>query len=238
MQARQELAKETTGMTSTADYLKQVQLFAGMSDDQRERIAAACRRRVYGGRVHLFFQGDPGSLLYIVVRGGVKIYRSAAGSGQETTLALMTAGDFFGEMALLIGGTRTATAMTIAEETELLLLDQESFYAVLRDSFELTRALLHNLAQRLNQTSENLVAVTSDSSLSRVAKLLLARADLASGRLCPPLSQEEIAHLVGVRRETVARNLHRLEKNNILKRNRGHIVVLDRARLEQVSRYG
>lgn len=222
-------------MPSVADLLKKVQLFADLDDAQRERIASACRRRVVRGRVHLFYQGDPGAQLYIVLRGGVKIYSEAETLGQETTLALLTEGELFGDMALLTGGERTASAITISEETELLLLDQASFHAVLKDSFEMTMELLRNLATRLKQTNENLVTMASNSSLSRVAKLLLARVN-EDGRLCPPLSQEEIANLIGVRRETVARNLAKLEEGRCLKRNRGNIVITDRTRLERLAR--
>lgn len=223
-------------MNTIAHHLKQVRLFADLTDAQREHIASACRRRAYRGRVHLFYEGDPDGLMYFVLRGGVKIYSEGEGGGPETTLALLTEGDFFGEMALLTGGHRTASAVTIAEENELLLLEQSNFHAVLRESFELTTQLLRSLASRLKKSNENLVTLTSNSSLSRVAKLLLARADAVSGLLCPPLSQEEIAHFIGVRRETVARNLARLEATHCLKRNRGQIVILDRARLENIAR--
>lgn len=222
-------------MSTGADLLKRVPLFAGLSETQRERIANTCRRRTYRSREHIFFQGDPGSLMYIVVRGGVKIYNNSEDGTQETTLALLGPSDFFGEMALLTTGERTASAVTIADDTELLILDQVTFYSDLRESFELTRALLQNLANRLKTANENLVALASDSSLSRVAKLLLMRADLKTGQLSPPLSQEEIANLVGVRRETIARNLAKLEAGGALKRNRGNIVILDRAHLERVA---
>lgn len=225
-------------MTTTAGYLKQVPIFADLTDSQCERIAAACRVRTYRGRVHLFFQGDPSGLLYIVKRGGVKIYHDNDSGEQETTLALLTEGDIFGEMALLTGCERSASAVTVAEETELLQLDQASFYEVMQESFELTKALLRNLALRLSQTNANLVAIASESSTARVAKLVLARADALSGKLCPPLSQEEIANLIGVRRETVARNLARMEENGILKRNRGNMVVVNWTRLERVARNG
>jgi CRP/FNR family transcriptional regulator len=222
-------------MNTTADYLKQVKLFADLSDSQREHLAAACIRKVWRAHRHLFHQGDDGKQLYIVMRGGVKIYHDAESTGQETILALLTEGDFFGEMALLTGGERTASAVTIAEETELLRLDQTNFYSLLHDSPELAVALLRNLALRLKQTNESLVAIASDSSLARVTKLLLARADVASGMLCPPLSQQEIANLIGTRRETVARNLARLERIGVLKRNRGRIVIINRAGLERVA---
>ncbi len=221
-----------------AEHLKKAPIFADLNDRERERIAGACRRRVYRGRVNLFYEGDSGGQLYMVLRGGVKIYSEAYQNGQETTLALLTPGEVFGELALLTGGDRTASAVTIAEETELLLLDQVNFHALLRDSFDLTSQLLRSLAMRLKQTNENLVAIASNSSLSRVSKLLLARADAANGRLCPALSQAEIGHLIGVRRETVARILAKLEASACLLRNRGQIVVTDRSGLERISQVG
>ncbi len=222
-------------MSTTVDYLKQVQLFADLNDNQRAHIAAACKRKTHRGRMHLFYQGDPGSQLYIVLRGGVKIYYDGENTDQETILAMLTKGEFFGEMALLCGGERTASAVTIAEETELLLLDQNSFYAILKDSPELAIALLRNLATRLKKANENLASMAFESARARIAKLLLARADPVSGLLCPPLSQTEMANLIGKRRETVARSLAELEKSGVLKRNRGHIVITNRAGLEKAA---
>jgi CRP/FNR family transcriptional regulator len=217
---------------TTATHLNNVRLFADLSDAERDRIATACRRRAYRKGTNLFYEGDHGGQLYIVLCGGVKIFSESPETGQETILALLRPGEVFGEMALLTGEPRSASAVT-TENTELLLLDQASFHAILRDSFELTTQLLRNLASRLRQSNENLLDITSNTSLSRVAKLVLAQADPASGRLCPPLSQEEIASRIGVRRETVARNLAKLEASRCLKRNRGHILITDRALLER-----
>ena len=225
-------------MSSIADHLKNVHLFADLNATQRERIAAACRRRVYHGRQHLFHEGDRGGQLYIVLSGGVKIYTDSLETGQETILAILSAGEFFGEMALLGGGERTASAVTIAEQTELLILDQSHFHALLRESFELTSSLIRNLAERLKATNEKLKDWASNSSLARVAKLLLVRSDPGSGKLCPPLTQDEIAHLIGVRRETVARNLARLEAIKCLRRNRGNISIINRELLERTSKTG
>lgn len=225
-------------MSSIADHLKNVHLFADLNAAQRERIAAVCRRRLYHGRTQLFHEGDRGAQLYIVLSGGVKIYTDSIESGQETILALLSPGEFFGEMALLCGGERTASAVTIAEQTELLILDQTHFQELMRDSFELTTALVRNLAERLRKTNEKLKDWAGSSSLSRVAKLLLVRSDLESGKLCPPLSQDEIAQLIGVRRETVARNLARLEALKCLRRNRGNLIIINRECLERASQMG
>jgi CRP/FNR family transcriptional regulator, cyclic AMP receptor protein len=225
-------------MSSIADHLKNVHLFADLNDAQRERIAAVCRRRLYHGKQHLFHEGDRGGQLYIVLSGGVKIYSDSMESGQETILALLSPGEFFGEMALLCGGERTASAVTIAEQTELLILDQTHFLTLLRESFELTSSLIRNLAERLKATNEKLKDWAGSSSLARIAKLLLVRSDPASGKLCPPLTQDEIAHLIGVRRETVARNLSRLEDIACLRRNRGNMTITNRELLERTAKTG
>lgn len=225
-------------MTTVAEYLRNVRLFADLSDLQRDRIAKVCRRRRYSGRISLFYEGDRGGHLYIILSGGVKIFTDNPETGQETILALLAPRDIFGEMALFLGGERSASAITIAEDTELLMLDQESFQGLLRESPELAFELMRNLATRVKNCNENYKRVVEDSSTARLCKFLLARCEEHSGKLYPPLSQEEIASIVGTRRETVARNLKDLEKANCLLRNRGNIMITDRKGIEKYARCG
>ncbi len=225
-------------MTTVAEYLRNVRLFADLNDVQCERIAKVCRRRRYSGRISLFYEGDRGGHLYVILSGGVKIFTDNLDTGQETILALLAPHDIFGEMALFLGGERSASAITIAEDTELLVLDQESFQGILRESPELAFELMRNLAARVKSCNENYKRVVEDSSSARLCKFLLARCDVHNGQLCPPLSQEEIASIIGTRRETVARNLKDLEMANCLLRNRGNIVVTDRKGLEKFAKCG
>ena len=218
-------------MSTIANYLKEVPLFAGLSEQERERIAATCYRKTYRGRVSLFHKGDTGGQLYIVLRGVVKIFNVSPDTGQEKTIALLTSGEVFGEMALLTEGVRTASAITFQGDTELLQLDNREFAHLLRSSFDLIYCLLRNMASRLNKANEDHLP---GSSLSRVAKLLLAMADPYSGRISPSLPQAEIAHFIGVTRETVARNLLCMEQSGYLKRNRGDIIITNRIGLERI----
>ena len=221
-----------------AEHLKNVRLFADLTNAQRERIAGVCRRRHYGGKISLFYEGDRGGHLYVILSGGVKIFTDNTETGQETILALLAPGDIFGEMALFLGGERSASAITIAEDTELLVLDQESFQGLLRESFELTFELMRNMAARVKGANQHLKGVVEDSSTARLCKFLLANCDVHSGKLCPALSQDEIAGIIGTRRETVARNLGHLEKAGCLMRNRGNIMVTNRDALTKVARQG
>ncbi len=221
-----------------AEYLKNVRLFADLTNVQRERIANVCRRRRYAGKISLFYEGDRGGHLYIILSGGVKIFTDSADTAQETILALLAPGDIFGEMALFLGGERSASAITIAEDTELLVLDQESFQGLLRESPELAFELMRNLAARVKSGNEHLKRVVEDSSTARLCKFLLANCDVHSGKLCPSLSQLEIAGIIGTQRETVARNLGHLEKAGCLMRNRGNIMVTNRDALNKIAKRG
>lgn len=225
-------------MKTAADYLQNVRLFADLTPSQRERIAAVCSRRCHLGRKPLFYENDEGGQLYIIVRGGVKIFTTNEETGQETILALLAPGDIFGEMALFLGGKRSASAVTIAEHTELLILDQQSFQSLMRESFEMAFAIMQNLAARLKETNTHLKDVVENSSTARLAKLLLARGDEHSGKLCPPLSQSDIAAIIGTKRETVARNLERLEQRRCVRRNRGDLVITNRDTLKSVAKSG
>ena len=225
-----KISGEDVGAIS--ERLKKIPLFAGLTDAQRERIAGLCQQRGYCGRVPLFSEGDTDGRLYLVLRGGVKFYCKAARYGQEMTRAIYVAGEFFGETSLIAGSPRTASAVTVAETTELLVLDRNSLMNLLRNSFDLTQALLQSMARQLEDAAQNPIPPCADNSAVRLAKLLLARTEPRTGQLCSPLTQDEIAHLIGTRRETVARNLARLEVNGCLLRNHGAIVILNRDALQ------
>ena len=212
--------------------LKQIPLFAGLSDAQRERIAALCWRRGCRGRVCLFSSGDTDGQMFLVTRGGVKVYSEAKNSGRDSAGTLYTTGEVFGEMCLLTGAARSASAVTIAEKTELLILDRSSLLSLLRKDFALAQALLQSMALLLENTEQS-AASAPDNACARMAKLLLARVEPLTGRLCPPLTQDEIARIIGTRRETVARNLAKLEGAGCLRRNRGDILIVSQDALQK-----
>ena len=216
---------------TVSEHLKSVCLFASLTEAERKRLASVCRHRTYRGRTHLFYKDDTDNQLYIVLSGGVKIYYNEPFCGQEVTLALYAAGGVFGETSLLGGGTRPASAVTIAEQTELLLLDQADLMNALSNDFSLTQALMKNMAQRLEGASGPTEPQWQETVSVRVAKLLLARAEKKTGLLNPALTQGEMAQMIGTRRETVARNLAKLENLGCLQRNHGDICITNRAKL-------
>lgn len=221
-------------MTCYCSLLKSVPLFADLNPGQLTKIAQACNSYVYPSKTALFHPQDVGGNLYIVMSGGVKI--SSGMSETDSMVTLVAEGESFGEMSLFTHKTQTSTAVTIADENKILVLNQKDFREALTKNPDLTEHLLFAFAKRLEKHCEIKNEFVSHSSLARVARLLLVRSNSENGALVPTLSQADIAQYIGVRRETVARNLARLEESECLSRNRGRLVVLDRARLWRVAK--
>src|SRR5262249_13148998 len=122
-----ETWRETTGyptrMSVDPAFLAKISLFAPLDDDERAVLAQAMGdRQVKPGEV-LFRAGEPGDSMFIVVEGGIELSVKDK-AGQKIVLHTPTAGEFFGELSLLDGGSRTATA-TAAEASSLYVLDRE-----------------------------------------------------------------------------------------------------------------
>ena len=92
--------------------LRTIPLLSSLSDSQLDAIRMCSRAVAHGGNVVLFQEGDPGDYLFLVISGRVKV--SLLGEeGKEIVLSILGPTSFLGEMALLDGAPRSATAMTL-----------------------------------------------------------------------------------------------------------------------------
>ncbi len=212
-------------------------MFRSLSKPQLRQIAGLAIRRSLGTGAIVFSQGDAGDALYGVVTGRVRI--SALGAdGREVFLNEMEPGDTFGEIALLDGATRTATATAIAR-SELLLIGREGFLGLLRREPELSFHLLELLCQRIRWTS----GIAEDSALldspGRLARRLLAlghqRARGAPGPIQITLSQQEISRYLGLSRQIVNQYLQLWKARGWVALGRGRITVLDAGALQGLA---
>src|ERR1700751_2008025 len=108
-------------------------------------VARQARRRRFRRNEVIFHQGDPGDSLHVVVSGSVKIVLPST-EGEEAIIATLRPGDFFGELALLDGAPRSATA-TALEPSETLVLPRPVFFELLDTIPGLRDALLAGLAK-------------------------------------------------------------------------------------------
>jgi CRP/FNR family transcriptional regulator, cyclic AMP receptor protein len=141
---------------STTDkmlFLKRVSLFAGMSLEQIRVLTSHLEEQHFLPGEVIIYEGDFSQDLYILVSGRVRIAKDYGGS-HERTLAFLTQGDFFGEMAIFESAPRSATAVA-EEEAELLALGPEKFKQTIYQKPEMAFAIFRELSARLRRREEH-----------------------------------------------------------------------------------
>ena len=142
-------------MLSTTDkmlFLKRVSMFSGMTLEQiRVLISHLEEQHFLSGEV-IMYEGDFSQELYILVSGRVRIVKDYGGP-HERTLALLTQGEFFGDMAIFESAPRSATAVT-EEEAELLALSPEKFKQTIYQKPEMAFEIFRELSARLRRREE------------------------------------------------------------------------------------
>jgi CRP/FNR family cyclic AMP-dependent transcriptional regulator len=217
------------GALTTLQILQRNYLFRGLPSPTLGELAAlALRRRVTKDTV-VFTQGGPGDALYGIASGRVRI--SASGpSGQEVYLNIMDPGDVFGEIAVMDGLPRTASATAI-EATVLVVIQRSDFLALLQREPQLAIHLMQLLCARLRWTSELVEESAFLSGPSRLAKRLLILAALhgrpESGRLVLQISQSDLALFLGMSRQLVNQHLQDWRRQGWVDLARGRIGIAD-----------
>ncbi|MHB8399611.1 MAG: Crp/Fnr family transcriptional regulator [Candidatus Limnocylindrales bacterium] len=224
-----------------ASALSRCILFAGLSPADLASLEAEARvRRFRRGEV-LFHQGDPGDALFIVARGAVKISLSSD-DGDEAIITTARPGEFFGELALLDGAPRSATA-TALEPTETIVLSRLRFRELLATEPALRDALFATLARELRQLTTHVQELHFLDITGRLAARLirLAETDGASSadgtiRLDAPLTQGDLGSMIGATRQTVNKLLGIFVDDKLLRLDHDAIVILDHDGLARLAR--
>ena len=215
---------ETSETAARRDLLAKVPVLADLAPRELEALAQVAHTKRLAAREVLFHKGDPGSQVYVVVRGRLRIYAQSA-DGTDVVFGIMDPGEVCGEMALLAGCFRTATAFAI-EATELLGLDRRDFLALLRSRPQLSIRLLQVLAERVRRISEFVEDTVFLDLPTRLAKKLLELAEshgeaLPDGKgveITVPLTQEELAGMIGATRPSVNKVLGWYEDQGAIQR--------------------
>ena len=115
-----------------------------------KKVAGIASEQWYPNSTTIFYQGDDGDRMFIIVNGQVRVVRSA--NGKEQTLAQRGPGEFVGEMAIIESVPRSATLVTQGE-VRMLAIDGETFKQILRERPEVSLAVLRSVSRRLREMS-------------------------------------------------------------------------------------
>jgi CRP-like cAMP-binding protein len=220
------------------ELLQHVPIFALLTDDQLTLLANSLGVQTFEPGEIIFQQGSIGSTLYIIVKGQVRIY-TVSETGQELSVMIFREQDFFGELALLDGQPRSASAEAMCVTTTLTL-QRSVFLHTLHACPPIAVSVLEALSTRLRHSNVYAEHLSSHSAPQRVIRQLLDLAlrygknDAGVTRIDLRLTQDDLASLSGTTRETVNRVLSGLRDRGLIRVERARISVLNLAQLEQV----
>jgi CRP-like cAMP-binding protein len=218
---------------SMTDALAAVPLFGGLDEEGLANLIRGMRLRKFRRNETVFHLGDPGDALFIVMAGAIKI-TLPADTGDEAILATLRPGDFFGELALLDGAPRSATAVAI-EPTETWVLPRDRFRELLATEPVMREAVLATMAAEVRRLTHHVEELHFLDITGRLASRLARMAGesgatpLPDGsiRLAGPLTQGDLAAMIGCTRQSVNKLLGMFTDDGLLRLERDRIVVLD-----------
>ena len=213
------------------ELLQSVALFWDLSEEELGYISEKMIARHYESGKFIFLEDSEGEQCFFVVQGSVKVTRLSK-DGREVILAMLNESEFFGEMALLDGESRSANVIAL-EKTEVLTLNREDFLVVLHDYPQIAIQLLKEMAHRLRKSDRHIASLSLSDAEKRIALCVIRFADeqgvIKRGQVIIPKVpiQQDIANMAGTSRETVSRAINLLEKEHFIKRKGRELLILD-----------
>ncbi|BCL76093.1 transcriptional regulator [Jeongeupia sp. HS-3] len=206
-------------------------LFCELSHDELAGLAMHAQPRSVRAKEIIVAQGDGGDAMYAVLHGRLKVLRTSD-EGREATLAILEAGEVFGEVAMLDGGPRTASVEAL-EPCELLVLRRDAVMQHLESHPKVMRQLIAALCHRLRGADELLQDTLFLPLPQRLAKTLRQLgAQHGSDRdgsvlIDLKLTQQEIANLVGASRESVNKQLNVWVDDGLIALEGGYVRLIE-----------
>src|SRR3954471_2004336 len=206
-------------------------LFERADQSMLSSLSSRLRTRRFRRNEEIMHQGDPGDSLHIVGAGAVKIVLPSA-EGEEAIIATLRPGDFFGELALLDGAPRSATA-TALEPSETLVLPRPVFFELLDSVPGLRDALLSGGARELPRPPGHVEELhfldLSGRLATRLARLAQEAEPNSAGEihLSWPYTQSDLAAMIGGTRQSVNRLLSELVDEGLVHLERDTLIVVD-----------
>jgi CRP-like cAMP-binding protein len=223
-------------MAREIETLSRVPLFSSLDAKAIKALNARCAWSRVKAKEWIIDYQDEGIDVFFVVSGVVRILIYAK-SGREVILADMESGGFFGELAAIDGKPRSAGVLALTDAV-MAAMPGPVFLETLRDHPDVSMRVLKLLAARVRALDNRVLEYSSLNVRQRVyAELLrLARPldhDGRSAVISPPPTHADVAARVSTHREGVAREMKRLERDGLLQRRRGALVLTDVPNLVQ-----
>lgn len=211
--------------TQKIDFLQKVPIFDGLAPNELAAIAGACSERSYKRGEMIIQEGEPGDSMFLIVRGQVKVF--VCENGRELVLNNMNVGEYFGELACLDGENRSAS-ITAFETTDVLIIEKDTLWALMRANSAIMERLIVNLVERVRDLTESAKNFALTGVYRRFRALMYDMARASDGELViePALTHQEIANRVGSSREMVTRIMREMKRGGYVQADHKRAVII------------
>ncbi|NUN08897.1 MAG: Crp/Fnr family transcriptional regulator [Ignavibacteriaceae bacterium] len=207
-------------MLEKDNFLKYVPIFADLDDETLDKIGRLGKYKSFEKDSAILMEHETGSALFVIVKGKVKVFR-VSDDGREVILSILADSDFFGEMAILDGLTRSASVSAI-EDSELFIIQRSDFLDLLYNHPEVSISLMQELTKRLRAADMKIKSLSLKDAEGKVATVILQLAD-DIGKIRQGVVeieklpfQHDLANMAGTSRETISRTLHSFAKKGLI----------------------
>lgn len=222
------------------EFLKSVPIFSELSEETLAKLSQSGSVQSFTKDAIILSEREAGSALFIIISGKVKISRiSAEDSDKEVILSILNPSDFFGEMSLLDGLERSATA-TAMDDSKIFIIQRNDFLTLLHEHPEVSITLLQEMTQRLRGAGMKIKALSLKDAEGKVAYVILQLAD-DIGKIKHGVVeieklpfQHELANMAGTSRETISRTLHAFAKKGLIELEGSKLRIVDYEKFKEL----
>jgi CRP-like cAMP-binding protein len=225
-------------MKEDNNFLKIVPIFADLAEETLSKIALLGKRKSFEKDSVILLENDSGSALFVIISGKVKVSR-VSDDGREVILSILTDSDFFGEMAILDGLSRSAN-VTAIEDVEIFMIQRSDFLDLLYNHPEVSIALMQELTKRLRAADMKIKSLSLKDAEGKVATVILQLAD-DIGRIKQGVVeieklpfQQDLANMAGTSRETISRTIHQFAKKGLIELEGSKLRILNYEKFKEL----
>lgn len=222
----------------TAAEIRSMPYFAALTEEEAGAVAEDVLVQRFSPREAIVVAGEACKGLYFIRSGTVRVYRMGP-DGREQALRLASKGDTFGEVPVFDGGTMPAHVEAI-KECVVLLVPLRVLQNVVRRHPEVSIALLELFSRRIRMFVELVEQLSLQTVEARLARYLFQLARIEGVEqdgeivVSRDLTVQDLSTLLGSVREVVARQLHALQEDGVIRVERKRIAILDMEHLHRL----
>jgi CRP-like cAMP-binding protein len=220
-------------------HLGRIDWLRGLPEEQRERLHAAGAQKSHDAGSMVFTPERRPDCVYLLESGLVRIFRLSP-SGGEVQFGHIQPGEIFGELSLFVDDPRESFAQAV-QPSRVWSVPRETFLAVLKDSPSVMFEVSRQMGGRFKRIESRVEDLVFRSARSRLARILLQLADdfaekaEAGASIAIPLTQSELAVMIGSTRQTVNASLAQMRDEGLLAYEGQHFTLLDAERLRAAA---